>query len=119
MNAPDFPADEFRAKAADIRHSAKRVTLYCSPGDNALKASERVNQNSRIGSCGKVDGIDVINVNEVDSPALGIGGLGHGYYAGRPIMTDIFQVILGMDTSKRLFIRKSADSGGENFVLRR
>ena len=119
LNAPDFPVKEFKRISSKLARAAERVTLYCSPGDNALLASKRLNGNKRIGQCEKVKGIDVINVNEVDAPALGIGGLGHGYYSGRAIMVDFFQVILGIDVRKRLFIRKSHRYGGEDYILRK
>ena len=61
----------------------------------------------------------MINVNPVDAPFLGIGGLGHGYYSSRPVLTDLFQVILGIDAPKRLFIRQSSQDNAENYVLRR
>lgn len=119
LNAPDFAADDFSRAADRLKAVSRRVTLYCSPGDNALKASESVNGNRRIGMCGKIAGVDVINVNEVDSPVMGIGGLGHGYYSGRAIMTDLYQVLLGVKAEKRLFIRKSPAKSGENYVMRR
>ncbi len=119
LNAPDFSLDEFKKIAPALTRVSRRVTLYCSPGDNALVASERINSGRRIGRCSRVPGIDVINVNEVDAPALGFGGLGHGYYSGRAILTDVYQVLLGVDVKRRLFVRTSFEYGGEDYVLRR
>ncbi len=119
FNAPDFAVTEFQKAAPLLSPSAKRITLYCSPGDNALVASEKVNGGKRIGRCAKIPGVDVINVNEVDAPVMGIGGLGHGYYSGRAILTDVYQVLLGVDVSRRLFVRRSGEYGGEDYVLRR
>jgi esterase/lipase superfamily enzyme len=119
LNAPDFDLQEYRRIHNDILGSASRVTLYCSPGDNALVASQKVNGNPRVGMCARFDGIDIINVNEVDDPVLGVGGLGHGYYSSRPILTDIYQVLLGIKAEKRLFIRKSGSGNSELFVLRK
>lgn len=79
LNAPYFSLEEFKKIAPALTRVSRRVTLYCSPGDNALVASEKINSAKRIGRCSRVPGIDVINVNEVDAPALGFGGLGHGY----------------------------------------
>ncbi len=118
LNAPDFDKAEFSKISNSLVGIANRVTLYCSPGDNALVASQKVNGGSRAGMCFKYDNIDVINVNEVDSPVLGVGGLGHGYYSSRPILADIYQVLLGVSVEKRLFIRKSGPNNGENFILR-
>ncbi|MBL8020028.1 MAG: alpha/beta hydrolase [Leptospirales bacterium] len=119
LNAPDFATQEFKELAPTLTRMARRITLYCSPGDNALVASEKVNNTQRIGRCSRVSGVDVINVNEVDAPALGLAGLGHGYYSGRSILTDVYQVLLGMDARNRLFIRVSSEGGGEDYVLRR
>ncbi len=119
LNAPDFSSEQFAALAPTLQRSARRITLYCSPGDNALEASRRVNNNYRIGLCKRVPGVDVINVNEVDNPALGVGGLGHGYYSGREILTDVWQTLLGVEVSRRLFIRRSDPGGGEDWILRR
>ncbi|TGN18004.1 alpha/beta hydrolase [Leptospira idonii] len=119
LNAPDFDKAEFGLITKQLLDSSNRITLYCSPGDNALVASQKVNGGNRAGMCYKFEGIDVINVNEVDSPVLGIGGLGHGYYSSRPILTDIYQVLLGISVEKRLFIRKSGANNGENWVLRK
>ena len=119
FNAPDFDSDLFEKIYQNISASADRVTIYCSPGDNALVASKQVNSTPRVGSCKKFSGIDMINVNPVDAPVMGIAGLGHGYYSSRAIITDLYQVILGVDARKRLFIRSSGEKNGENFVLRR
>ncbi|MBM9502661.1 alpha/beta hydrolase [Leptospira sp. 201903071] len=113
LNAPDFDSGEFRLMADQISKTAKRITLYCSPGDSALQASATVNQGGRLGSCHLVPGVDVINVNPVDSSVV---SMGHGYYSSKPILTDLYQLLLGVRAEKRLFIRKS--SGNENFVLR-
>jgi len=119
LNAPDFDSNEFRGIAENLKKSAIRVTVYCSPGDNALVASSKVNQNKRVGSCEKYPGIDMINVNPVDSPVMGLAGLGHGYYSSRPILTDLYQLILGLEAKNRLFLRKSSPMNGEDYVMRR
>lgn len=118
FTAPDFPEEQFRQLVPKLSKTGKRITLYCSPGDNALRASQRLNENRRIGQCGRVAGVDVINVNMVDSPVLGIGGLGHGYYSSRALLTDFFQLMLGMDVQRRLFIHKSNQNANEDYVLR-
>jgi hypothetical protein len=49
---------------------------------------------------------------------MGVGGLGHSYYSSRPILTDIFQVLLGIPAEDRLFIRKSEPNSTEDYYLR-
>ncbi|HNF15630.1 MAG TPA: alpha/beta hydrolase [Leptospiraceae bacterium] len=116
LNAPDFESVEFANIAPNLKASAERITVYCSPGDNALVASSKVNSNKRVGSCEKIPGVDMINVNQVDAPVF---GLGHGYYSSRPVLTDLFQTILGIEARRRLFIRKSGPYNSEDYVLRK
>jgi esterase/lipase superfamily enzyme len=118
LNAPDIQLKDFQRLVVGLRKAAERITVYCSYNDNAIAASETYNKNRRLGACERVPGVDVINVGEIDAPALGLGGLGHGYYASRPILTDIHQVLLGIDAQRRLFIRRSEPNSTEDFYLR-
>ncbi|MDD5627651.1 MAG: alpha/beta hydrolase [Elusimicrobia bacterium] len=118
LNAPDFPVKDFQKVAPQLQKVAGRVTVYCSYNDNAIAASESYNKSRRMGACERVPGTDMINVGEIDAPTLGVGGLGHGYYSGRPILTDIFQALLGIPAEKRLFIRKSEPNSTEDYYLR-
>jgi len=118
LNAPDFPVKDFQKVLPQLKKVANRVTVYCSYNDNAIAASETYNKNRRMGACERVSGTDMINVGGIDAPALGVGGLGHGYYSSRPILTDIFQVLLGIPAEQRLFIRKSEPNSTEDYYLR-
>lgn len=115
LNAPDFEADEFINIAAAIKDNTKRITIYCSYNDRAMTVSEIYNKNPRFGACAFSESIDSINVSLVDAPAL---GLGHGYYSSRAILGDVFQVLLGIEAEKRLFIRKSEPNSTEKYFLR-
>ncbi|MCB1157152.1 MAG: alpha/beta hydrolase [Leptospiraceae bacterium] len=115
LNAPDFPTTEFHSIKGNLKKASKRITVYCSPGDKALVASRQVNENERIGSCEKISGVDMINVNEVDDSLI---GLNHGYYSSRQILTDLYQLLLGVDAQRRLFIRNSPSSK-EDYILRK
>jgi esterase/lipase superfamily enzyme len=115
LNAPDFEADEFIKIAAAIKDNTKRITIYCSYNDRAMTVSEIYNKNPRFGACAFSESIDSINVSLVDAPAL---GLGHGYYSSRAILGDVFQVLLGIEAEKRLFIRKSEPNSTEKYFLR-
>jgi esterase/lipase superfamily enzyme len=118
LNAPDFPVKDFQKVVPQLKKLASRVTVYCSYNDNAIAASESYNKNRRMGACERVSGTDMINVGEIDAPTMGVGGLGHSYYSSRPILTDIFQVLLGIPAEQRLFIRKSETNGTEDYYLR-
>ncbi len=118
MNAPDFPADEFLAMVPQIKELSIHTTMYCSPSDNALEVSSVVNKMPRAGSCMRVPGIDVINVKRIDDPALGVGGLGHGYYSSRAIITDLNQLLLGVRADRRLYISTAPYQANADYVLR-
>lgn len=116
LNAPDFEAQDFKKSLKNIKKISKRITLYCSHNDKAILASKNFNNNERLGACIAVDGIDSINVGLIDDPAF---GLGHGYYSSRPVLGDVFQVILGIDADKRLFIKKGEINASEKYFLRK
>ena len=115
LNAPDFASDDFINIADAVKSNSKRITIYCSYNDRAMTASEMYNKNPRFGACAFSERIDSINVSLVDAPAL---GLGHGYYSSRAILGDVFQVLLGIEAEKRLFIRKSEPNSTEKYFLR-
>ncbi|MDD4973213.1 MAG: alpha/beta hydrolase [Bacteriovorax sp.] len=117
LNAPDFEANEFIKLIENIKETSKRITLYCSYNDKAMVASETYNKTERLGACTFSENLDTINVSLVDAPTMGLG-LGHSYYSSRAILGDVFQVILGIDAERRLFIRKSEPNSTEKFYLR-
>lgn len=113
MNAPDFDNSEFIKSVDDVKYVTKRMTLYCSNNDKALAVSTKINKTERLGSCSNIDDVDTINVSSIDSTTIG-----HSYYASRDVITDVFQVLLGLDAEKRLFIKKSDKNSNEKFQLR-
>jgi esterase/lipase superfamily enzyme len=117
LNAPDFDLRDFENLAPHLLKLAKRITLYCSYNDTAMLASETLNGGTRLGACKAIDGVDVINVSEIDNPTFGMG-LGHGYYSSRAVLTDVAQLIMGLEAENRLFIRQSEPNSTENFYLR-
>jgi esterase/lipase superfamily enzyme len=117
LNAPDFEANEFIKLIENIKETSKRITLYCSYNDKAMVASETYNKTERLGACTFSENLDTINVSLIDAPTMGLG-LGHSYYSSRAILGDVFQVILGIDAEKRLFIRRSEPNSTEKYYLR-
>lgn len=118
LNAPDFELQKFSDISENLKKISQRVTLYCSYNDNAMIASEVFNKTIRLGACANIDGIDTINVSLIDAPSMGVLGLGHGYYSSRPILSDIFQVLIGLEARKRLFIRESEPNSTEKYYIR-
>jgi esterase/lipase superfamily enzyme len=115
LNAPDFEAGEFSKLIENIKVTSKRITLYCSYNDKAMVASETYNKSERLGACTFSENLDTINVGLIDGLS---SGLGHGYYSSRAIITDVFQVLLGLEAEKRLFIRRSEPNSTEKYFLR-
>lgn len=115
LNAPDFDVKEFSNFNKQIKLISSRITLYCSNNDKALLASKTFNKGDRLGTCAALENIDTVNVSLVDDPTI---GLGHGYYSSRAILGDVFQVTLGIEADKRLFIRKSEPNSAEKYFLR-
>jgi esterase/lipase superfamily enzyme len=115
LNAPDFHADDFTDLTNVIKNITSRITLYCSYNDKAMIASKTVNDSERLGACTYSEDVDSINVSLVDDDTL---ALGHGYYSSRAILSDVFQLLLGIDADRRLFIRKSEPNSTEKYFLR-
>lgn len=115
LNAPDFDADLFVKNIEVIKTLSRRVTLYCSYNDKAMFASETINSSKRLGGCTFMDGVDSINVSLIDNSTF---SLNHGYYASKPILTDVFQVLLGIEADRRLFLKKSDPNSTEKYYLR-
>lgn len=115
LNAPDFDSELFVKNIEMIKNLSRRVTLYCSYNDKAMFASETMNSSKRLGGCTYMEGVDSINVSLLDNSTL---GLNHGYYASRPILADVFQVLLGIEADRRVFIRKSDPNSTEKYYLR-
>lgn len=116
LNAPDFEAEAFTDLTDVIKNLADRITLYCSYNDKAMIASKSMNKNERLGACTFSENVDSINVSLVDGE--GAFALGHGYYSSRAVLNDVFQVLLGLDAEKRLFIKRSEPNSTEKYFLR-
>jgi len=94
LTAPDIDADVFKRDIAPvITRAAQRVTLYASSNDEALAMSKRLHGYARAGDSGAdmvvVDGIDTIDVSNVDTSLLG-----HSYYGSNDtVLADLFYVL--------------------------
>jgi esterase/lipase superfamily enzyme len=93
LTAPDIDAEVFRGLARAMRPAARRMTLYASGRDRALKVSHGIHGYGRAGDVEPeivvVDGLDSIDASAVDT-----GLLGHSYFADqRSVISDIYHVI--------------------------
>ncbi len=79
LAAPDISVDLFRALSPAFARISDRTTLYSSPADLALTASEWLQDTDRAGHSPPitvVSGIDTVHV-----PRFDLLSLGHSYYA--------------------------------------
>ena len=93
LAAPDIDSGEFLHLAKSVQSSARRITLYASSNDEAIKLSKKVHEYSRAGESGSdivvVQGLDTIDASEVDTSLLG-----HSYFAEeRTVVSDLFYLI--------------------------
>lgn len=92
--APDIDADVFKELTSIFHQKARRVTLYASSNDEALKLSRKIQGDyARAGETTSdvlvVDGIDSIDASRVNT-----GLLGHSYYGdNRSIISDIYYLL--------------------------
>ncbi|RFZ90098.1 alpha/beta hydrolase [Mucilaginibacter conchicola] len=94
LAAPDLDAQQFLDEYANaITTVAKRITLYASSSDTALKISRNIHSSMiRLGESGGLitcfEGIDTIDASKTD-PSF----LGHGYYSDTAaLINDIYQL---------------------------
>jgi esterase/lipase superfamily enzyme len=107
LTAPDIDADTFtRDIAPVIVPTAKRVTLYASSNDTALKFSKYIHGYNRAGESGDnlvvFKGIDTIDVSSVDTDLIG-----HFYYGdNRSVLSDMFNLMQGQPAASRFGLRE-------------
>jgi esterase/lipase superfamily enzyme len=93
LAAPDIDSGEFLHLAKTIQCKARRVTLYASSNDQAIKLSKEIHEYPRAGESGSdivvVPGLDTIDASNVDTSLLG-----HSYFAERrTVISDLFYLI--------------------------
>ncbi len=103
MVAPDIDAELFRRASGKFAGAARRVTLYASSADAALKVSQNLAGYTRAGQGGAdvlvLPGIDTIDASSVDTSVLGFS---HAYYADNTtVLSDLFGLLRGRPPSER------------------
>lgn len=96
LAAPDIDADVFRTELAPaLVKAGRRVTLYASSKDMALKASKEVHGYARAGDT--ADGIVVVRgMDTIDASLVDDSILAHSYFVESiPVIRDIAQMIRG------------------------
>lgn len=95
LAAPDIDADVFREQILPkITGFADRLTMYSSSGDTALKVSQKIHGNDRLGLGGPflklLEGMDTVNASDIDTSLIG-----HAYYGShRLVVRDILNLVV-------------------------
>lgn len=107
LAAPDIDADIFKDQILPkMAQTTDKLTMYASSDDTALKLSQSIHGNSRLGLSGAslfvLSGMDTVNASGIDTSMLG-----HGYYGShKVVVTDIFNLVIkGLEPLKRELIR--------------
>jgi esterase/lipase superfamily enzyme len=114
LMAPDIDAAVFKQMAQQLARSARRVTLYVSSRDVALKFSNTYAGYPRAGQGGQgiivTPGIDTIDASSVDTSNLGFS---HQYYADNStVLSDLFYVMRGDPAASRFRLERESTSAG-------
>lgn len=95
LAAPDIDADTFKEQILPkISGVATRLTMYASSGDTALKLSQKIHGNDRLGLGGpflkSLEGMDTVNATDIDTSLIG-----HAYYGShRLIVRDLLNLVV-------------------------
>jgi esterase/lipase superfamily enzyme len=120
LMAPDINVSIFKMLAQEIRPCSKRITLYASSRDEALKISSSLAGYPRAGQGGSsiivVPGVDTIDASSVDTSSL---GLFHQYYADNStVLSDLFHVLRDEPPDNRFGLKKDVTAIGVHWEFR-
>jgi esterase/lipase superfamily enzyme len=120
LTAPDVDAQVMVRLARAIVPIGRRVTLYASSRDNALKFSRSENAAPRAGLGGD-DILILTGVDSIDASAVDTELVGHFYYAeNRSVLNDIFSLVhdgLSKSVGKRFGMRRVSRGAKEYWVF--
>ncbi|PYL50572.1 MAG: hypothetical protein DMF32_03865 [Verrucomicrobia bacterium] len=95
---PDVDAEYFRINIARLRSVCGHVTVYASSHDNALRFSQFLHDDPRLGELGKQGLAKKIDV--IDASAAKTDWIGHSY-DGPPLLEDIRALLRGATLEER------------------
>lgn len=115
LAAPDVDTQLFKQLATVYPSLSERTTLYVSSADKIVRLSSWFHGAPRVGFAPPVtivDGIDTVEVSNVDVTALG-----HGYYAdASPLLYDMHLLLLNNEPpSKRIYLQEAATEEGKQY----
>ncbi len=115
LMAPDVDAALFQQMAHEMELSARRITLYASSRDAALRLSDMFAGYQRAGEGVPhllvVPGMDTVDASNVDTSLL---GLYHSYFADNTtILSDLFKDFMGIAPAERLGLQAVVSAAGK------
>ncbi|UKO98766.1 alpha/beta hydrolase [Nostoc sp. UHCC 0870] len=114
LAAPDVDPDLFQQLAAAYQKLAERTTLYISSKDKALATSGIIHDHPRAGFSPPitvVDGIDTIEVSNID-----LTFLGHGYFAeARDLLQDMYSLLHHNQSPNQRFGLQQMQQNGQDY----
>ncbi len=115
LMAPDVDAALFRQMAQQMEITSRRITLYASSRDAALKLSEVFAGYQRAGEGAPnllvVPGMDTVDASAVDTNMLGFY---HSYFAdSTTVLSDLFHDFTGTPAASRLGLHAVITAAGK------
>ena len=116
LAAPDVDRTQFDQSYDAIRHLAKHASIYASANDFALKASDQFwVDKPRLGDSRSIavfDGIDTIDVSQVD---LHLFGMGHAFFVNNPLVVQDLVDVIGKGASPPRAHLEKRTVGGKTY----
>ena len=114
LAAPDVDPDIFQDLAEAYQKLSERTTLYVSAKDKALATSGIIHREPRVGFFPPItvmDGIDTVEVSNIDMTLLG-----HGYFAdARALLQDIHELLTHNTSPESRFGLRSRQEGDQKY----
>lgn len=117
--APDIDTDTFRQDLDQLKSVVRRITIYVSENDKALKVSNEVHGNPRLGQAGEHLTI-FEQVESIDISAIGTRRFsGHIYHLFNPeVIDDLTELLtIGKSASQRSRLKATRNEGLRYWLL--
>lgn len=100
FTAPDVDQEEFVQRLPSMGVAARRLTLYASANDLALKFSQGFARYPRAGQAGRSLVVHQ-GLETVDASSMQLDFLGHSYFVAKPVLSDLERIVVGRTPRQR------------------
>ena len=117
--APDIDADIFQTELPQLSTMARRITVYVSDNDRALRLSQEVHGYRRLGQAGEqlriLDGVEMVDISALNSTRIS----GHLYHLFNPeVIEDLIELLnQGKPADQRTSLVRSSRNGLPYWLL--